>query len=305
MITSANKRLYDFMIAKLNENSFGVTFDGNFIFKFWQQGSGYQEFEILYKDPDSADDIHYLTKEVVPVVDVQTIEIPYVEKNIRADYEKELYFTIRVESKVNEFNQRIIEFDDADEKYQAVLEVLDNIRNTLTYQDGDYRYTFKVKEPQKVNVFKYSGDYYQIFSLNFNLSSVQNGFFGNEMKFYLGQTQSQTTNNDFVLDNVEANIIMAKETRPVGPFTTGDSQEQKTFVNSRNWQLHITVNYRNNTVDNLIWNELHSQSAVRQPYELRVVQGSLDYTFRVFITNANAVIRNNSIEQIHFVAERE
>lgn len=303
MITSANKRLYDFFLNELNQNTQNVEFSGNFMFKFWQQGANVNEFEILYKNSENPDDINFLTKEVVPVVDVQQIEIPYVHRNERSEFEKEFYVAIRIEYDVNEFNQRIIEFDEDNAKYQALLEQLDDMRNNLVYNDGDFKYALKIKQPQKVNVFKYNGDYYQILAVNMNLSSVKFGNFGSEMSIYLGLTQSETTNDDFILDIVEANFITVKSTK-VNPVLGSNTYEEETRVRSRNWQVQCTVNYRGNTVDNRLWDEVHARSNMKQEYELRIKQGSLDYTERVYITNLNTIIINNSVEQITFTAER-
>ena len=300
MISSANKSLYDFFLEKLNENTLGVEFSGNFMFKFWPQGSGINEFEILYKSEES-EDLNFLTKEVVPLVDLQTIEIPFVEKNKRSDFEKEFYVAIRIEYDVNDFNQRVIEFDENNIKYQAILETLESIRDTLTYTYEGFKYTFKVKEPQKVNVFKYSGSYYQILALNFNASRVQSGFYGNEMQFFIaeqGQSLSQ-------LDVVEADIMMGKNTSSFNEiaFTATD---QQTKINSRTWQAQVTINYRGNAVDNLIFNEMLAINAgkIVQPYQFRMTQGGVNYNYDVFLTSANITFRNNSLETLTFQLER-
>jgi len=302
--TPGNKRLYDFFLQQLNANTYGVTFDGNFMFRFWAQGSGTHEFEILYKDAENTEDLNYLTKEVVPVVDISHIEIPFVERNIRSDFEKEFYIGIRIEATINEFNQRILEFKEDNVKYAALLEAIDNMRNTLTYTVDDYKYTVKIKEPRKVNVFKYNGDYYQLLAVNFNITSVKDGFFGNEMKFYLGTTQTQTLSEDYLLDNVETNLIIGKLTHVYDP-KAANFYEQKTNINSRNWQGQFTINYRGFPGEELVWQELHllNDTAVRT-YTLRITQNDLDYNLNVVLTNINAIIRNNSIIRLTFTAER-
>lgn len=306
MYTSANKQLYDLFLEKLNENSFNVEFSGNFVFKFWQQGGGINEFEIIYKSPNE-EDINYLTKEIVPVVDIQTIEIPFVEKNNRSDFEKELYIAVRIEYDVNEFNQRVIEFDEENEKFQAILETLNNIRNNLTYNYEGYKYTFKIKEPQKVNVFKYNGNYYQIFALNFNVSRVEKGFFGNEMKFYLAPFGNDEITEEHFLDVYEANIIVGKNTF-VFNEVTDLPEDQKIKVNSRNWQAQIVVNFRGNEYypDNVLFNELmaNNKDNIINTYRFKQIQNNLSYEKIVYVTNLNATFRNNSLEQISFQLER-
>lgn len=300
MFTSANKELYDFFLEKLNENSFGVEFSGNFIFKFWSQGSGINEFEIIYKE-EQDDDINYLTKEVVPVVDIQTIEIPFVEQNKRSDFEKEFYIAVRIDYDVNEFNQRVIEFNEQNPKYQAILETLDDIRENLTFNYNGFKYTFKVKEPQKVNVFKYSGSYYQIFALNFNASRVLNGFYGNEMEFFFAE-QGQAL---VKLDVVEADIMTGKNTSVFNEITFA-ATDQQTKINSRSFQAQIIINYRGNAVDNLIFNEMlaNSTETIVKPYNFRMRQAGTNYNYLVYITSINANFRNNSLETLTFQLER-
>jgi hypothetical protein len=300
MISSGNKSLYDFFLEKLNQNSLGVEFSGNFMFKFWPQGSGVNEFEILYKSEES-EDLNFLTKEVVPLVDIQTIEIPFVEKNKRSDFEKEFYVAIRVENDVNEFNQRVIEFDENNIKYQAILETLESIKETLTYNFQGFKYTFKVKEPQKVNVFKYSGSYYQILALNFNASRVQTGFYGNEMKFSLGE-QGESLEE---LDIVEVDIMSGKNTSVFNEITF-QSTDQKTKINSRTWQAQLTINYRGTNVDNLVFNEMIALDTdlIFKPYDLRLEQAGEIYDYEVLITSVNGNFRNNSLQTLTFQLEK-
>lgn len=305
MFTSGNKEIYDLFLERLNENSLGIEFSGNFIFKFWQQGGGINEFEIIYKSEEKQD-LNYLTKEVVPVVDIQTIEIPYVEKNNRSDFEKELYVAIRIEYDVNEFNQRVIEFNDNNNMYQALLETLESIRNTLTYNYNGYKYTFKVKEPQKVNIFKYNGNYYQIFALNFNVSRVEKGVYGNEFSFYLSSL-NQPIDETHLLDVYESSLIVGKNT-----FSNNDitfvATDQETNITSRSFQAQLTVNFRglDYIPDELLFKELmtNDNTTIVKPYNFRMSYNGQNYDKTVYVTSLNSVFRNNSIQQITFQLER-
>lgn len=305
MFTSGNKEIYDLFLERLNENSLGIEFSGNFIFKFWQQGGGINEFEIIYKSEEKQD-LNYLTKEVVPVVDIQTIEIPYVEKNNRSDFEKELYVAIRIEYDVNEFNQRVIEFNDNNNMYQALLETLESIRNTLTYNYNGYKYTFKVKEPQKVNIFKYNGNYYQIFALNFNVSRVEKGVYGNEFSFYLSAL-NQPIDETHLLDVYESSLIVGKNT-----FSNNDitfvATDQETNITSRSFQAQLTVNFRglDYIPDELLFKELmtNDNTTIVKPYNFRMSYNGQNYDKTVYVTSLNSVFRNNSIQQITFQLER-
>lgn len=311
--TSGKKRLYDIFLDRLNENTQGVTFSGNFMFKFWQQGQGINDFEIMYKETDvegNPTSLEFNSKEVVPVVDVQTMQIPYVERNNRSDWEKEFYVAIRVDYGINEFNQRVIEFKEENTKYQALLETLENMRSQLFFQEDGYKYVFKVKEPVEVNVFKYNGDYYQIVAVSMNLTSITQGFFGNETEIYFGLENDGdfTDSNDYYLDFTEIQVLLGKETNVLAPV---DEKEHRVHINKRNWNAQVTINFNGNTADKLIEKEIHALTTNnREKYNIRLKRGDgtkdsdFDYTRVVYVTNGNVIYVNNSIVSITFQVER-
>lgn len=311
--TSGKKRLYDIFLDRLNENPYGVTFSGNFMFKFWQQGQGINEFEIMYKETDvdgNPTSLEFGSEEVVPLVDVQTMQIPFVERNDRSDWEKEFYIAIRVEYDVNEFNQRVIEFKEDNLKYQALLETLTRMRDNLLFEEGGYKYVFKVKEPVEVNVFKYNGNYYQIVAVNMNLTSVAQGFFGNETELYFGleSDSSFTDDNNYYLDFTEIQVLLGKETTVLAPV---EEKEHRVHINKRNWNAQVTINFNGNTADKLIEQEVHALTTNnREKYNIRLKRGDgsndtdFDYTRVVYITNGNVIYVNNSIVSITFQVER-
>ena len=95
MFYSKNKRLYDLILDKLNENTQDVTFSGNYMFEFNQQlaSGNSKNFSIVSRNADSLD---FTTTDIVPLVDVQSIQIPFVEKNKRDDWEREFYVAIEI-----------------------------------------------------------------------------------------------------------------------------------------------------------------------------------------------------------------
>lgn len=298
-LTSQRKRIFNFFVETLNDNNQGVTFGGNFIFKFWPQQHGGNDFEIISQNEDSLD---FESTEVVPVVNIQSIEIPFVEQNQRSDFEQEYYVALRVENRIDEVtNQVVIEFDDTDPKYLAMIETVNSIRSQLTFAFDGFKFTVKAREPQVVETFKYNGNYYTIFSLVLNMTAISVGFYGNEMEVFLA-SQGGTLAK---LDVIEADVISSKNTSVFNEITF-DGTDQKTHVNSRAWQGQITVNYRGNAVDNLIFNELMATDTdlIVKPYDLRLRQDGVNYNYIVFITSVNASFKNNSVETLTFQVER-
>ena len=298
-MTSQRKRIFNWFVDTLNQNSQNVEFSGNFIFKFWPEQHGTSEFEIISQNENTLD---FESREVVPVVSIQNIEIPFVEKNNRSDFEQEFYVALKVNNRIDEdTNQIVIEFDDTDPKYIALIETINTIRTQLSFPFDGFKFTVKAREPQVVQTFKYNGNYYTIFSLILNMTAISAGFYGNEMEFFLaaqGQSLAQ-------LDVIEADIMVGKDTSVFNEITF-DGTDQRTHINSRSWQAQLTVNYRGTAVDNLIFNEMLATDTdlIVKPYSFRMRQNNVNYNYSVFITSVNANFRNNSVQTLTFQLER-
>lgn len=306
---SVDKRVFDVILSRLNTNTQDVTFSGNYVFKFSNEQKTMYNFEVVAKDPDYLD---FKVTEVVPLVDIQNIELPFVERNERDDMERELYVAIKIERKYDEANILQIEFDDTCAQYQAVLETIASIKDTLTFVEGDYKYSFKTKTPTKVNRFKYNKEWYQIFALTFNLVSIKKGYFGNETKLYFGREDdvSFASTTDYQLDFMEFTPTMGKETRPDSLTTDG---EQKVAINRRNWTATIVVNFLGTTADLLLQREVDATVTDNNvKYVLRQVKTNLEtdtgevfgFDRDVFVTSATATYQNNAVDQITFRIER-
>ena len=311
MFYSKNKRLYDLILTKLNENTQDVVFSGNYMFEFNQQlaGSGNFNFSVVSRDADA---LEFSSTDIVPLVDVQSIQIPFVEDNERDDWEREFYVAIEIPATRNAItNESIIEFDEANPKYQAVLETLENMVSNLTFIEGDYKYTFKVKEPTKVNVMTYGGTYYQLLALTFNLTSLSEGFFGNETKLYLGLASDGSFGETapYLLDNVEFNEIVAKTVRATSNI---DNTEEGYTIDKRLWESTITVNFNGNVADMLLYKEKALFSTIKLEYQIKITNKNLnthagenlDYTINVLVTNVNITYRNNVVDQLTFKLQR-
>ena len=303
-MTSQRKRLFNWFTDTLNQNTQNVNFSGNFVFKFYGQQQGVSDFEIISTNENSLD---FESTEIVPVVNISSIEIPYVEKNNRSDFEQEYYVALRIENRIDETtNQMVLEFDDTDPKYQALLETIDTIRNQLSFAYDGFKFTVKAKEPQVVQSFKYNGNYYTLFAITLNMSAISDGFYGNEMTFRLSENLSAFTDDD-ILDVVEANIIVGKETFQRNNITLQPT-DQLTEVASRTFQAQLTVNYRGEDFDpdEILFDELLAEntSLINKVYRFGGVQGNNTFTHNVVITSVNASFRNNSVETISFQVER-
>ena len=314
MYYSKNKRLYTLLLDKLNantqklENGNDVVFSGNWMFKFSNTSQGVN-FAITSREADS---LEFTATEYIPFVDVQSIQVPFVELNKRDDWEREFYVAIEIprsrHSVTGEFEYV---FQETNPRYQAVLETIEKLSDDLTFVDDGYKYTFKVKEPTKVDVFTYNGKYYQVLAMTFNLTSLEKGFFGNETKAYLGlKTDSSFGETaDYLLDIVELNEIMGKTSRATSNINEID--ETKT-ADKRIWEANVTINFNGNNADILIYKEKACISDIALTYQIKItnknlntlVGENLDYTIDVIISNVNITYKNNVVDMLTFKLER-
>lgn len=301
MPTLTVHELFDVILDRLNQNTFGVVFDGNFVFKFWQQPSTkIQDFHILSTNPEI---LEFDATSVVPFVDISAVEIPFNERNRRQDYEVEYYLALRIEDKTNIAGKNIIEFDTEDVKYKALLETYEYFKTNLTYTGENIRIGFKIREPQKVNVFKYNAHYYQLFAMTFNITKVEFGRFGNEMQLYMRKFGDV---NWELLDTTDTTVIMGKTERE---RTLTTELDRKISITSRNQEYRVTINYTETPIDNLILQETMivgdsiTNNAI--PFEVKAVQtNSFDITRKVYITAGTIQYINNVPETITFTIKQ-
>lgn len=308
MITSKNKRIFDLILSKLNANTGGITFSGNYMFKF-NMSNVNNNFEIV---SDTLNALEFTRVKVVPVVDVQSIQIPFVETNERDDWEKEYYVAIEIpQTQHAKTNETQYVFEESNAQYQAVLETLETFQNDLTFIEDGYKYTFKVKEPTKVGVFVYNGIHYQILALTFNLTSLTSGFFGNETKAYFG-LESDTSfgeTADYLLDVVELNEIVGKAVR--ANSNVNETEESMT-ADKRTWEASMTINFNGDPADILIYKEKTAKYDLDTLYQIKITNKNLntllgenlDYTYNVIVSNVNITYQNNVVSKLTFKLER-
>ena len=309
MFYSKNKRLYDLVLNKLNENTQDVVFSGNYMFEFNQPKMGIYNFEVISLEADA---LNFTATEYVPLVDAQSIQTPFVEKNQRNDWEREFYLAIKIPKTRNvTTNQMEIIFDESNAQYQAILETLENLSDNLTFIEGDYKYTFKVKEPVKVKVMTYNNTKYQILAMTFNLTSLSKGFFGNETKLYFGllSDSSFDETDDYALDFMEFSEVVGKTTRPTSNVNDTEESYQ---MDKRIWDSTITINFNGNLADMLLYKEKMAKYELGLQYQIKITNKNLntladenlDYIHTVTVSTINITYKNNKVDQLTFKLER-
>ena len=289
--------MFDALLDVFNDNDRDVLFSGNYMFRFWQQNSKIHEFEIVQRAGDSLD---FKTKRVIPVVELPGVEIPYVEDNNRSDYEKEFYVAFKVNEEINEFNQRIIEWDYTDDSYQALLQGLEVLRQDPVETIDGQKFAFKVKEPQRVDVFEYDGSYYQLLSLGMTITRIGVGVFNNETEIsgrFIGEVTS------YPLDIVDGNIVTARGMVPYK--NVGSDIEQKNRFNTRTFTANFIINYHGTEFDKFLIDEIDSVSGAKSSFELRIKRYDGTFvTHTVAVTSGSYNLRKNTVKRINFEVER-
>lgn len=292
-----SKIIFDALLDVFNDNDRGVIFSGNYMFRFWQQNSKIHEFEIVQRAGNSLD---FETQRVIPFVELPGVEIPYVEDNDRSDYEKEFYVAFKIKDELNEYNQRVIEWDYKDESYQALLHGLEKLKqNPIDTIEGQ-KIAFKVKEPQRVDVFEYDGSYYQLLSLSMTLTRIGVGDFNNDIEVY-GRFPGEQT--DHLLHVFDGNIITA---RGLVPFKeVAKNIEQKNRFNTRTFTANFVLNYHGTDFDKFLLDEIDAVSGARSEFMLRIKR--YDGTFlehNVTVSSGSYNLRRNTVRRMNVEVER-
>jgi len=298
MITSVNKQIHKLIIDELNLNTKGVNFNGNFIFKFWQQPSaGTQDFHIL-KTQDNT--LELGNDEVVPVVNVENVEIPFNELNKRSDWEATYYIAIKIPPQLDLAKNEIFEFDESDDRYQSLMQGYKGLKDKLSVTSKGIKTSFKVREPQKAAIFRYEGTFYQLFALTFNVVKIEKGRFGNEMKLYIGRYEDHDfgETDEYRIDVLSANVIMGKQEHNDTPIKRFDTTAKGL---KRNWELQLFANYNETAIETTLLEEIMTLTfALNQKYKIRMVQeGTFDYEYFGFVTNGTIEFKNNSVERLN------
>ena len=298
MITSVNKQIHQIVLDELNANTKGVIFDGNFMFKFWQQPSARtQEFAILRTQDNT---LELANDNVVPVVNVENVEIPFNEKNKRSDWEATYFISIKIPPQLDLAKNEIYEFDETDDRYQAMMEAYTELKKKLSVVSNGIKTSFKVREPQKRAIFKFEGNFYQVFALSFNVVKIEKGRFGNELSLYIGKYEDTNfgASEEYLIDVISANMIMGKTEHDDTPIRNYDTTSKGI---KRNWELQVFANYNESEIENEILHEIMTfNSNINQRYYLKMVQeGSFANDYIGLITNGTIEFKNNAVERLN------
>ena len=298
MLSGVSREIYNLILNKLNENSHDVVFDGTWTF------ATVNNKDFKFERYKTAEGQEHELEDVVPFVDMSVVEIPYNERNKRSDYEMEYYATIPIGA-INAKNP--FQFDYTRPEYQALMETYEVFKHDLTYvaereNMQDVKMSFKLREPQRVNTFVHGGRYYAVFSFVPTVSTIKFGFFGNQVKVYLGKGETVEATEDNELDTTDWTSIVGKGQQD----TRLTNQELRTYdVVDTGWEAEFTVNYNDKDIDDTLYHEaLADVEKNNQIYAMRIVKDNeIDITRKVRLFNLNVNHQNNVPVIISFTAK--
>lgn len=294
-IKTTSEVLFELILEKLNENTKSVEFSGNYVFKTWAQNASFAEFTLSSLNGDN---LTFEDKKVVPLINTSDVEIPFTYENRMGDFEMEYYIPVSIPHET--FNREIaFKFDPNNDEYQAILETLNNMRNLnengALEKDG-LKFVFKIKDPQKVSVFKHNAKYYQTFSLGFTITKFEHGIVGQEATFTLSSIGASGE-----LDVVSADVTYGTDTRTFN--TLSGNRNQFIRVNSQGWSVELVVNNRGFAIDVELEKHLHRLVSPDRVYEYGFERGEISYSRQVKVTGIGARYEDNVIVQFVFRVE--
>jgi len=231
------QKVFDYILTQLNDNTDGLTYKGNYIFRFFEDKMTVVESVTgsLYNEE----------LEITPVSVLSKAPVTFVENNKRIDWMLELGFLMRIEGQ---------EYDaTTDLDYANLVSVLDDLQGETVTIDGK-KYSFKTQEPDYSGYSKLGKSKYAIISTTLNVSQISFGYFGQDSTFVLGSD---------TLDVTRVAVGVNKEF-----YTSGKNNDLENDFNKpigRSVFLELTFNYNGETE---LLNEARGKATLTDTYTL-------------------------------------
>lgn len=294
MFSTVQERTFNLFLEQLNSNTKGVVFDGNFMFKATNS-----EFK-MYKA--EADSLEIKETNYCPVADAQMIEQVYISGTEKVSMTREFFVTIPAHE-----NPKTREgvFDNTSNEYQALLEVLTNLKGNFVVNHENYKYIYKVKTPEKIGETMISGKMFIVLVVPLSMIEFKKGRAGDQHEFYLGLA------SDLNFDLTENYKLDFETTNPTAQASTYDENDLDTdftgtYTTSSKWLKRMTVFFRSHAyecdrlLDRIVKN---IDKAGKLEYKFVWKEGTEIATYTVLITSSNMPIIRTDMDMITFTIE--
>ncbi len=168
--------IFDYILTLLNDNTDGLEYRGNYIFKFYEEKMTVLEAVSGKLVSDEID--------ITPVSILTKVPIPFVESNRRIDWMLELGFLVRIQG--SEYDP-LVDLD-----YANIKSVLDALQGNVV-TNNNKRYAFKTQAPN-YNGFSFLGkSKWAILTTTLNITELTFGYFGNDSVWTVDSTAVDVT----------------------------------------------------------------------------------------------------------------
>jgi hypothetical protein len=267
------KKIFDYFLAQLNDNTNDLVYKGNFLFKFFTDAMKVYEpvegklvnEEITYR----------------PVSLMTSEDVPFVEDNGRVDWLVEFGILAPIKAQV---------FDETNDlDYANIKDVCAALNGQRITYEGK-QFSFKVSPYPKYRGWDFVGESkYAILTVTMNLTELDTGEYGQDSTWYL---------DDVALDVIVPDVVSTRR------FYTGD--KKATTNNDYNQpigrvkMITLTINYDpDNTKCVELFKESRSDTLLKKTYTLKethIVLG--DFTNNVIVRSAAESSKRNSARRL-------
>jgi hypothetical protein len=169
--------IFNYILTQLNANAVGLTYAGNYIFRFFEEKMSVLEAVTGKLVNDEID--------ITPVSILTKVPIPFVESNKRIDWMLELGFLVRIQGS---------EYDSTtDLDFANIQSVLTTLHGSVVTSGGK-RYAFKTQEPNYSGSAFLGKSKYAIITTTLNICEITYGYFGTDSVWAVDSATLDTTN---------------------------------------------------------------------------------------------------------------
>ncbi len=273
--------IYSSILVKLNhidQNPNSVKFKGNYKHLIINDKS-------VMKEASTNNPYDLADTTFVPMAQIVSKEIPFVEKNNRAGWTQQYAFY---------FPER-----NAD----AVLAVLQNTRDyyyenpqqTITDDSTDYKFIFKVTRPEKVMTSPpQAGEVWYTYILQFQTTSIETGEFCNAFDIEMKLTGE--TYQDLIWDNVQ--IQSGIQMNSSNKVTDTNNMENEPI--GRNTSGTMEVYYDGTDLLKSIYKVVSGKDARTTTYLIKTTFDSIPQEYNIRISGGSFVLKMGAVFKIIF-----
>ena len=261
-------------IARLNDNTLGLKYDGNFLFQFHDE-----KLTILEQETGK---LVLLENDYSPVAMPVKECTPYSEKNKRRDWLIEFNILARIQGAVYDSTVDL-DYDNINAKTYAM--------DGLSLTSGGKKYSFKTRPVREQGYVTLGNSKYVLLAVVMNITEILTGYFGQDSVITLTYGTTIITP-----DVIEFGKVATRR------YYTGDKKSTATNdynkAIGRAMSFTLKINYNDETQ---LLAEVNGKSTIAQQYTLTEVFNSTTETWTVTCEQASEIQSVNGVKKFSFI----